>query len=136
VVYSGDIARIRFEVLRDGDPGLAFGMVRLRDGDNREINARLKSSSGQVPAEYSLSQNYPNPFDHGTIIGYQVAKTQHVTLEVYNSLGAKIATLVDGVHNAGNYQVQLNTTSLSTGLYYYIMRAGSFTAMRPMALTR
>jgi hypothetical protein len=83
-----------------------------------------------------LSQNYPNPFNPTTVIGYHVAETQHVTIEVFNALGAKIATLVDGVHDAGSYQAQLNATGLSTGLYYYTMRAGSFTATRSMTLTK
>ncbi|MCB2206021.1 hypothetical protein KQI65_14870, partial [bacterium] len=56
----------------------------------------------------------------------------HVTLEVYNALGAKVATLVDGVQEAGSYQAQLNATGLPTGLYYYTMRAGSFRCSRTM----
>jgi hypothetical protein len=70
------------------------------------------------------------------VIGYQVATPSLVTIDVYNTLGAKVATVVSGMHAAGSYQAQLDASALPSGLYYYTMRAGSFTATRSMTLTK
>jgi hypothetical protein len=136
VEYSGDIATIRFDVLRNGNPGLGFTSVKLRDGGNRDIPVQLKTTSVNTPSAFALSQNYPNPFTPSTVIGYQVAKPSMVTIDVYNTLGAKVATVVSGMHAAGSYQAQLDASALPSGLYYYTMRAGSFTATRSMTLNK
>ncbi len=136
VSHSGDLATVRFEVLRDGDPGLVFGTARLRDGENRNIVARLKSTSANAPQGFALSQNFPNPFTPMTTIAYQVAENTTVTIDVYNALGAKVATIANGPHDAGSYQAQLDASGLPSGLYYYTMRAGSFIATRSMTIAK
>jgi hypothetical protein len=136
VEYSGDIATIRFDVLRKGNPGLGFTSVKLRDGENRDIPVQLKTTSVNTPSAFALSQNFPNPFTPSTVIGYQVATPSMVTIDVYNTLGAKVATVVSGMHAAGSYQAQLDASALPSGLYYYTMRAGSFTATRSMTLSK
>ena len=136
VAYSGNLATVRFEVLGTGDPGLVFGAARLRDGENRNIVAKLKSTSTNAPQGFALSQNFPNPFTPTTTIAYQVAENATVTIDVYNALGAKVAAIVNGTHDAGSYQVQLDASGLPSGLYYYTMRAGSFTATRSMTITK
>ena len=60
-----------------------------------------------IPANYNLSQNFPNPFNPSTIIKYQIPQNSFVSLKVYNSLGQEAATLVNGMVNAGSYEVQL-----------------------------
>ncbi|MBL0176718.1 MAG: T9SS type A sorting domain-containing protein [Ignavibacteria bacterium] len=136
VEYSGDIATLRFEVIGAGDPGLVFGTARLRDGENKNIVARLKSTSADAPQGFALSQNFPNPFTPATTIAYQVAENTTVTIDVFNALGAKVATIANGPHDAGSYQAQLDASGLPSGLYYYTMRAGSFTATRSMTIVK
>jgi hypothetical protein len=58
-----------------------------------------------IPENYSLSQNFPNPFNPSTIIKYQVPQNSIVSLKVYNSLGQEVATLVNGMVNAGSFEV-------------------------------
>jgi agmatine deiminase len=86
------------------------------------------------PNEYELSQNYPNPFNPATIISYQLPVTSEVKLTVYDLLGKEIATLVNEVKSAGNYEVEFNAQNLSSGIYFYSIQAGMFSQSRKMIL--
>lgn len=72
-----------------------------------------------LPTEFALNQNYPNPFNPETVIGYALPVAGEVTLEVFNSLGEKIVTLVSGTMEAGNHQVTFRADNLPSGLYFY-----------------
>lgn len=95
-----------------------------------------------APENFSLAQNYPNPFNPSTIIQYSIksGETQHVTLYVYNILGSKVATLVNEYQPAGNYKVKFDGSSvrqsLASGIYFYTLTAGNFTASRKMVLLK
>ena len=78
-----------------------------------------------IPVNYSVSQNFPNPFNPSTIIKYQLPQNSFVNLRIYNSLGQEAATLVNGMVNAGTYEVQFNASNLSSGVYYYVIKAGN-----------
>ena len=93
------------------------------------------------PGNFSLGQNYPNPFNPETRIQYSVASlpdgkagSQHVTLRVYDILGREIATLVDEVKEVGVYNSTFSTlnSTLSTGTYFYQLRAGNFIETKKM----
>ncbi len=71
------------------------------------------------PESFSLGQNYPYPFNPGTIIPFTVEKNTRVEPSVYDLLGRKIETLVDDVGNAGEYHVQFDASGLPSGVYYY-----------------
>ncbi|MBN1998201.1 endo-1,4-beta-xylanase [candidate division KSB1 bacterium] len=70
---------------------------------------------------FQLYQNYPNPFNPSTTISYTLAKDAYVNLTVYNTLGHKIATVLDGYRSAGEYTVEFNAHHLSAGLYFYAL---------------
>jgi hypothetical protein len=90
-----------------------------------------------VPKNYDLSQNFPNPFNPSTIIKYQVPQNSFVSLRVYNSLGQEIATLVNGMINAGTHDVQFNASNLSSGIYFYVITAGnSFVQTKKMIVIK
>ncbi len=89
-----------------------------------------------VPEEYHLSQNYPNPFNPVTVISYNVPRTSHVSLKVYNILGKEITTLVNEVQQPGSYRVVFNGGNLTSGVYYYQMKSGSFDLVKKMILIR
>jgi len=72
-----------------------------------------------APVGYMLHQNYPNPFNPGTEISFSLAKSSFVTLEIYNSLGQKVATLINNEMNSGNHKITFNASDLSSGIYYY-----------------
>jgi len=90
-----------------------------------------------VPAEFALLQNYPNPFNAGTTIRYDLAQETHVRLQVFNTLGQEIATLVNGVQAAKqNHSVTFETEGLPSGVYFYRLEAGGHIEVRKMLLMR
>jgi len=89
-----------------------------------------------IPEGYSLSQNYPNPFNPATTISYALPVQTHVMLTVYDMLGREVATLVDGIQEAGERSVIFNATDLSSGFYVYRLQAGTITESRKLILLR
>ncbi|MFQ5640266.1 MAG: T9SS type A sorting domain-containing protein [bacterium] len=89
-----------------------------------------------LPETYQLLANYPNPFNPSTTITYAIPQAQHVKLIVYNALGQQVATLVEGRRRAGQYQVRFDAQGLSNGIYYYELRAGTFTERKAMVLLK
>ena len=98
---------------------------------SNEINVDISG-----PVQYSLEQNYPNPFNPSTVIKYSVAKDGFVNVSIFNILGQKVATLVNGNVKAGSYDVSFNASSLSSGVYFYSIEAGDFKAVRKMMLMK
>ncbi len=88
------------------------------------------------PAKFSLEQNYPNPFNPSTNIQYSIANRQFVTLKVFDVLGNEVATLVNEEKPAGNYEVEFNPINLSSGVYYYRLKAGEFIKTKKMILLK
>jgi len=95
-----------------------------------------------TPTEFSLSQNYPNPFNPVTSIQYSVINSQHVSLKVYDMLGNEVAMLVNEEKPPGSYQVSFNTQQttnnrqLSSGVYFYQLRTGSFVQTKKMIILK
>ncbi len=88
------------------------------------------------PTDFLLSQNYPNPFNPSTIINFQIPKNGFVTMKVYDILGKEIATLVNEVHQAGNYKVTFDATNLPAGIYFYRLQSGGFVKTKKMILLK
>ncbi len=89
-----------------------------------------------APLRFSLSQNYPNPFNPTTTISFNLIRGGDTRLEVFNSSGQKVATLVDGYLEAGNHQVFWNAIGLSAGVYFSNLQVGSFMATTKMTLLK
>lgn len=89
-----------------------------------------------VPKDYKLSQNFPNPFNPATNIQFAIPVSGHVKLTVYNVAGQQVATLVNGIISAGTYQVDFDARNLSSGIYFYSLQAGSFKQVKKMLLNR
>jgi len=107
-----------------------------------DIALDVNDPAGDDPIpDYHLSQCYPNPFNPATTIRYTLPRRADVTLAVFNALGQKIATLVDGSRSAGSHQAvwdgtNANGDEVSAGVYFYRLEADDFTASRKMVLLK
>lgn len=88
----------------------------------------------EIPNEFSLLHNYPNPFNPTTTITYSLSKAAHVSLKVYNLLGREMATLVDQPMRAGAYQVVWNAQNAPSGVYFYKISDGNCSKINKMIL--
>ena len=87
-------------------------------------------------ADFVLAQNYPNPFNPSTKISWQAPVDSRQTLKIYNILGIEVATLVDEYKPAGIYEIDFDASSLSSGIYFYKLQAGSFIETKKMILLK
>jgi len=93
-------------------------------------------SEESLPAAYSLCQNYPNPFNPVTTIRYSVPMRSHVTLEVFNTLGQSVASLINGDIEAGSQEIRFDARNLPSGIFFYRLRIGSFAQTKSMTVLK
>jgi parallel beta-helix repeat protein len=142
LVGSGAVAYLDFTCRTAGASSeIWLKEAILYDGEGNEIP--LKSASVEVenldkviPSDFALYSNYPNPFNPTTTIKYDLPQACHVTLVVYNIRGQKVATLVDGMVDAGSHQTVWNANDLSSGVYFCRIAAGKFTKRHKMILMK
>ncbi|WP_372906613.1 T9SS type A sorting domain-containing protein [Rhodohalobacter sp.] len=107
---------------------------------NSLILTRGEPTSGEefsdLPRSFDLKQNFPNPFNPTTQINYAVPENAQVKIEVYNVIGRRVATLVDREMAPGNYTVNFDASSLSSGMYFYRLQAGSTLLTKKMTLIK
>ena len=113
--------------------GLSGGVWRRPVTD---VTTGIREPVAQQPSGFSLSQNYPNPFNPSTAIGYRLSAASHVTLSVYDVLGRRVATLIDGKEGPGIYSVTFDADGLSSGVYLYTLKAGSYRRVMKMLLLK
>ena len=89
-----------------------------------------------IPAEYTLSKNFPNPFNPRTTIKYAIPKSGEVSLIVYNLLGEEVTRLISENHQAGYHQVTWDASNMASGVYFYRLQAGDFVQTRKMVLLK
>jgi hypothetical protein len=91
---------------------------------------------GTLPSYFSIAQNYPNPFNPTTTIHYDLPAPSNVTLEVYDLLGQRVETLVDGNQQAGNHIAVWTANNKPSGIYFYRIEAGDFSETKKMLLLK
>jgi uncharacterized delta-60 repeat protein len=96
----------------------------------------IHNISSEIPAGFSLSQNYPNPFNPVTNIQFTIPKPTFVKLVVFDMLGREVVTLVNDELNAGTYNVDMNASELSSGVYFYRIETESFSETKKMLLNK
>jgi len=96
----------------------------------------LEGDFADLPSEFALLSNYPNPFNASTLISYQLPTGSHLKLEVYNISGQKVATLVNGEQQAGYRSVVWDASETSSGVYFYKLTAGHFSETKRMMLVK
>ncbi|MBN1999346.1 right-handed parallel beta-helix repeat-containing protein [candidate division KSB1 bacterium] len=89
-----------------------------------------------APENFTLYQNYPNPFNPVTTIEFYTKEHTRVTLELYNVLGRKVKTLIDGSYPRGLHQVHVEAGQFASGVYFYKIRMGDFTDMKKMLFVK
>ncbi len=99
-------------------------------------NTSSISQISEIALDYELQQNYPNPFNPSTTIEFNIPVKDMVTLEVYNSLGEKIAALVNEQLLPGTYSYEFNGENLSSGVYFYKLQSGEYSKTRRMILIK
>jgi hypothetical protein len=117
----------------------------LNTGKDPVTSVKEKLGSA-VPESFTLGQNYPNPFwsaatsrvagNPTTQIEYAVPQTGHVSLKVYNTQGQEVATLFDGVQQAGNYAATFDGAGLASGVYFYRLQSGNVVLTKKLVLMR
>jgi len=119
-----------------GDLFMIAGASMIMLPSNQIFSHEVKNTSTESVSEYYLSQNYPNPFNPSTKITYSVANAGIVTLKIYDILGREVSTLVNEEKPAGKYEVNFNASSLASGVYFYQIKAGDFTASKKLILLK
>jgi hypothetical protein len=94
------------------------------------------SNPESIPLYFSLDQNYPNPFNPSTKIKYSIPQSSYVQLKIYDFLGQEVVTMVNAEQPAGDYEVDFDAAGLTSGTYFYQLKAGSFIEAKKMILIR
>ncbi|MCF6268516.1 MAG: T9SS type A sorting domain-containing protein [Melioribacteraceae bacterium] len=136
---AGDTLLIRFRLYADEFVN-GWGWAI----DNLIIQGRFVSVDDEtiLPKKFELSQNYPNPFNPSTVINYSLPTESKVKLQIFNTLGEEITTLVDETNNAGVHKIEWNASNLASGVYLYRISTEStsdatkFIAVKKMLLLK
>jgi hypothetical protein len=105
------------------------------DGLSRYYNLAEIIEIGLIKM-FDLSQNYPNPFNPSTVINFQLNLGNHTNITIYDYLGKEVAVLINEFKQAGIHQVEFNASGLASGVYFYKIVSGEFTATRKMLLMK
>ncbi len=124
--FSNDPITIRPVSSKDVGPEY----LRVTSIENGEVKT--------IPAEFRLEQNFPNPFNPTTEIQFKIKNASHVTLKVYDILGREMAYLVDEYRQAGSYKSQfsISNSQISSGVYFYTLKAGDYSETKKMILLK
>ena len=124
----------------DKPTGTGKYSYRLKQIDNDgkfEYSPEVEVLIDNLPNGYLLEQNYPNPFNPETSIKFVLKENTKATLKVYNPMGELVATLFDGIADAGRYyDIKFSGTNLASGLYIYTLDAGKYRQTRKMILLK
>ena len=117
-----------------GYSGLVYAKINGKEYGKKitSINSGESFSSSM----FILNQNYPNPFNPSTVIGFQLSLNSRVSLKVYDVLGNEVTTLLNEEKSAGNYKINFDGSKLTSGFYFYTLRANNFVQNRKMILLK
>ena len=114
----------------------ASAPIWMRMGFGNFVTEVKQVEGATTPKKYTLNQNYPNPFNPSTVIKYSVPVAGMVSLKIYNVVGQLVGDLVDMNQTAGTYTATFDASRLSSGVYFYTLKAGSFTSTKKMMLIK
>jgi len=100
------------------------------------VNPVSVNGEGKIPQKFKLFQNYPNPFNPVTTIKYSIPERSFVSIKIYDVLGKEVSILVNEEKPAGSYEIRLNESVLTSGIYFYRLKAGSYVETKKMILLK
>jgi len=122
------------------DQNIAMGKYSYRlkqiDNDNTFKYSQESEVTIVVPNVFTMSQNFPNPFNPSTTISFSLPSESFVSMKVFDILGREVSTLVSEKMPAGSYTKQWNASNLGSGIYFYRLQAGSFTETKKLVLLK
>ncbi len=123
--YTEVLKRLRFQL----------DSLRVATGDSTVIDTVVEASDKSIRG-FALYPNYPNPFNAGTTIKYALTRAMHVKLKLFDIHGREVATLVDEIQPAGINSIHLNSSHLSSGVYFYRLIAGAFEETQKLVIIK
>ena len=129
---ANDVTLLAFYALGDGQTARDFAI----NIENVTFGGAHREAGTEVPMLFDLEQNFPNPFNPATQIGYSLQESMRVRLRVYDLLGREVATLVDGLQSAGNHEVTFNAGNLPSGSYMYRIDTQNGSTSKMMSLLK
>ena len=111
------------------------------DYDSTWVGIKNNTTESPIPENFQLLQNYPNPFNAGTMIRYELPQPAKVRLVIYNLLGQRVKSLVQGQQSEGKYSIHWNATSdagrpVASGIYIYRITVDNYVQSRKMMLLK
>ncbi|MBX7046761.1 MAG: T9SS type A sorting domain-containing protein [Ignavibacteria bacterium] len=100
------------------------------------VNVAIENESAEIPKKFELTQNYPNPFNPNTTIRFDLPKKSSYVFSVYDLLGKKVYEETEANLSPGSYNINLNMSSFSSGVYFYTLRSGDFFERKQMVLVK
>ncbi|MFA7419572.1 MAG: T9SS type A sorting domain-containing protein [Melioribacteraceae bacterium] len=116
------------------NPGASSAVANPGDKNSKPTGTDIDNL--EMPTTYRLAQNYPNPFNPTTTIKFSLPVSGKVILEVFDISGKSVNTLIDSEMNSGEHSFELNAAGLSSGIYFYRIRANQFIATRKFILMK
>ncbi|MBL1215265.1 MAG: T9SS type A sorting domain-containing protein [Ignavibacteriae bacterium] len=101
-----------------------------------DVNVAVGESEDNLPNDFVINQNYPNPFNPTTTISYSIPIASQVQISIYNTLGQIISTLIDKYQSAGYYETTFDASNLSSGVYFYSLKAEEHFSVNKMILLK
>ncbi len=139
-----DLTKLSFNQSRFDTTLIYYYRVRYRDhnlkwsdwSDSTIFKVTTDVEDETIPKNYSLEQNFPNPFNPTTKIAYSLPKSSHVVLKIFDILGNEVKTLVDNLQSPGKYEVIFDAHALASGVYIYQLQAADFSSVKKLILLK
>jgi hypothetical protein len=144
ITGTGTVATFQYNSSVDQLVSLTISDVLAIDSNGNTIPLSVSSANilvdvnqgEEIPSEFSISQNFPNPFNPSTVIKYAIPTSQFVRLKIYDIFGKEVATLVNENKTPGTYNVNFDASNLSSGIYFYKIQAGNFSQTKKLLLLK
>ncbi|HOJ38441.1 MAG TPA: S8 family serine peptidase [Ignavibacteriales bacterium] len=147
ILYNGNSVYYYVEI---DDTTLDYGryiadvIIQSNDDNNKlkviplifKFNKQPLGNEKQIIKNFALYQNFPNPFNPGTNIKFDIARKSHVVINIYDVLGRKVKEIVNGYFNEGKYSIYFDASDMPTGIYFYELSADNFKATKKMMLLK
>ncbi|MFC2083670.1 LamG-like jellyroll fold domain-containing protein [Bacteroidota bacterium] len=142
---SGLVFKVKFNVLEpvlDDSINVSISKWRWNENDilsdivESVIIVDVSDNQNLLPSQYSLDQNYPNPFNPYCTIKYSIPKQSFVQLRIFDAIGREIKTFINKEQSPGNYEIEFIGSQLSSGIYFYQLRAGDYVKTMKMIILK